>query len=151
MIFGQLDELKFYKGLSSGLDKAIETIESGKYRDGYIGKNEIDGDKVFFNVQECQTKKIENCFFEAHKKYMDIHIILEGEEGIGYSLKNDLKEKSFYDEEKDFMVLEGEEKYRFEMNNKNFLIVFPEEPHMPLISLDNEEKTIKKVVFKIEY
>ncbi len=29
MIYGELRELKFYKGISKNLDKAIECIESG--------------------------------------------------------------------------------------------------------------------------
>ena len=151
MIFGQIDELKFYKGISKGLDMAIEAIENGSYKTGVVGKNEIDGDNVFFNVQECKTKVLEECFFEGHKKYIDIHIVIDGEEGIGYSLKSDLKEKTEYNEEIDFQVLEGTEEYRLNMNKDNFLIVFPDEPHMPLISKDNEPKELKKAVFKIKY
>ncbi|MGL4989256.1 MAG: YhcH/YjgK/YiaL family protein, partial [Cetobacterium sp.] len=68
MIFGQLNELKFYKGISTGLDLAIEAIENESYKKGVEGKNEIDGDNVFFNLQSCKTKTLENCFFETHKK-----------------------------------------------------------------------------------
>ena len=151
MIFGQIDELKFYKGMSSELDMAIEAIENGSYKNGVVGKNEIKGDDVFFNLQECKTKVLEECFFEGHKKYIDIHIVIDGEEGIGYSLKNSLKEKTEYNEESDFQVLEGVEEYRLNMTKDNFLIVFPDEPHMPLIAKENEPKALKKAVFKIKY
>ncbi|MGL5351323.1 MAG: YhcH/YjgK/YiaL family protein [Cetobacterium sp.] len=151
MIFGQLNELKFYKGISQGLDAAIEAIENGSYKNGVLGKNEIDGDNVFFNLQECKTKILEECFFECHKKYIDIHVVIEGEEGIGYSLKDSLKEKSEFNEESDFGVLEGIEEYRMNMTKDNFLVVFPDEPHMPLIAKNNEPTELKKVVFKIKY
>ena len=151
MIFGQLNELKFYKGISQGLDAAIEVIENGSYKNGVLGKNEIDGDNVFFNLQECKTKILEECFFECHKKYIDIHVVIEGEEGIGYSLKDSLKEKSEFNEESDFGVLEGVEEYRMNMTKDNFLVVFPDEPHMPLIAKNNEPTELKKVVFKIKY
>ncbi|MGL4935959.1 MAG: YhcH/YjgK/YiaL family protein [Cetobacterium sp.] len=151
MIFGQLNELKFYKGISQGLDAAIEAIENGSYKNGVLGKNEIDGDNVFFNLQECKTKILEECFFEYHKKYIDIHVVIEGEEGIGYSLKDSLKEKSEFNEESDFGVLEGVEEYRMNMTKDNFLVVFPDEPHMPLIAKNNEPTELKKVVFKIKY
>ncbi|MGL4358623.1 YhcH/YjgK/YiaL family protein [Cetobacterium sp.] len=151
MIFGQLNELKFYKGISQGLDAAIEAIENGSYKNGVLGKNEIDGDNVFFNLQECKTKILEECFFECHKKYIDIHVVIEGEEGIGYSLKDSLKEKSEFNEESDFGVLEGVEEYRMNMTKDNFLVVFPDEPHMPLIAKNNEPTELKKVVFKIKY
>ncbi|MGL4642239.1 MAG: YhcH/YjgK/YiaL family protein [Cetobacterium sp.] len=151
MIFGQLNELKFYKGISKELDAAIEAIENGSYKNGVLGKNEIDGDNVFFNLQECKTKVLEECFFECHKKYIDIHVVIEGEEGIGYSLKDSLKEKSEFNEESDFGVLEGAEEYRMNMTKDNFLVVFPDEPHMPLIAKNNEPTELKKVVFKIKY
>ncbi|MGL4999887.1 MAG: YhcH/YjgK/YiaL family protein [Cetobacterium sp.] len=151
MIFGQLNELKFYKGISKDLDLAIKAIESGSYKNGVEGKNEIDGDKVFFNLQKCKTKILEECFFEVHKKYIDIHIVIDGEEGIGYSSKDSLKNKTEYNEKTDFGVVEGPEQYRLNMTNDNFLIVFPDEPHMPLISKENNPKELKKVVFKIMY
>lgn len=151
MIFGQINELKFYKGISSGLDMAIEAIENGSYKNGVLGRNELDGDNVFFNLQECKTKVLEECFFEGHKKYIDIHVVIDGEEGIGYSLKDSLKEKTEYNEESDFQVLEGTEEYRFNMTKDNFFIAFPDEPHMPLIAKNNEPKEVKKVVFKIKY
>ena len=151
MIFGQIDELKFYKGISSGLDIAIKAIENGSYKNGVLGRNDLDGENVFFNLQECKTKVLEECFFEGHKKYIDIHVVIDGEEGIGYSLKSSLKEKTEYNAESDFQVLEGVEEYRLNMTKDNFLIVFPDEPHMPLIAKDNEPKYLKKVVFKIKY
>ncbi|MGL5797602.1 MAG: YhcH/YjgK/YiaL family protein [Cetobacterium sp.] len=151
MIFGQLNELKFYKGISTGLDLAIETIENKSYKNGIEGKNEIDGDNVFFNLQSCKTKTLENCFFETHKKYIDIHVVIEGEEGIGYSLKDSLKDCTEYNEETDFKVVEGKEEYRLNMTQNNFVIVFPDEPHMPLIAKDNIVADLKKVVFKIRY
>ncbi|MGL6100596.1 MAG: YhcH/YjgK/YiaL family protein [Fusobacteriaceae bacterium] len=151
MIFGQLNELKFYKGISAGLDLAIEVIENKGYKNGVEGKNEIDGENVFFNLQSCKTKTIENCFFETHKKYIDIHVVIEGEEGIGYSLKDSLKDCTEYNEETDFKVVEGAEEYRLNMTPDNFVIVFPDEPHMPLIAKENIVTDLKKVVFKIRY
>nr|WP_307775962.1 YhcH/YjgK/YiaL family protein [uncultured Cetobacterium sp.] len=151
MIFGKIEELKFYKGISKGLDHAIEIIQLGAYKNGTLGKNEINGDEVFFNLQECETKILSECFFEGHKKYIDIHVVIEGEENIGYSLKDILKEKTEYNDESDFQVLEGIEEHRFKMDTENFIIFFPDEPHMPLIATDDKPSKLKKVVFKIKY
>ena len=71
MIYGELRELKFYKGISENLDKAIECIESGAYKTAPEGKNIVDGDNVFFNCQTVKTQAIEERFFEGHKKYID--------------------------------------------------------------------------------
>lgn len=150
MIFGKINELKFYEGINSDLDRAIEIIQNGSYKDGNEGKNEINGENLFFNLQNCQTKVLSDCFFEGHKKYIDIHVVIDGEENIGYSPKESLKEKTEYELESDFQVLEGEEEYRFKMDKDNFIIFFPDEPHMPLIATNEVPKSLKKVVFKIK-
>lgn len=150
MIFGKMNELKFYKGMSSSLDKAIEVIESGEYLNGKVGKNEIDGDNLFFNIQEIDIKLEKDCFFEIHKKYADIHVLIEGNESIGYSLEEELEADLPYDSEKDFAALKGEPKQIFEMKNDRFIIFFPDEPHMPIMAVEKPEK-IKKAIFKIKY
>lgn len=150
MIFGTIDELKNYRGISSLLDRAIETIESGEYLKGEVGKNSIVGDDLFFNIQEIDTRNLEDCFFEIHKKYTDIHLLIDGEEEIGYSLAEDLSAGKAYDESSDFGTLEGSPKQIFEMKPNRFIIFFPEEPHMPLMAQNGPSK-IKKAIFKIKY
>lgn len=150
MIFGKIEDLKYYRGISKFLDKAIETIEAGEYLKGTEGRNDIDGDDLFFNVQEIETKKLENCFFETHEKYADIHLIIEGEEKIGYSLNEELESDLPYDSEKDFATQKGSASQIFEMKKGRFIVFFPNEPHMPLIA-SNEPMKIKKAIFKIKY
>ncbi|WP_300357043.1 YhcH/YjgK/YiaL family protein [Fusobacterium sp.] len=149
MIYGELKELKFYKGISENLDKAIECIESGAYKT-MNGKHEIDGDNVFFNCQTVTTQPIEERFFEGHKKYIDIQIVIEGEERIGYSTRSNVVRTTPWNKETDFEKYEGSVDHVFELNGDTFIILFPEEPHMPLIHGENGPKEIKKVVFKIK-
>ncbi len=149
MIYGELKELKFYKGISENLDKAIECIENGAYKT-MNGKHEIDGDNVFFNCQTVTTQPIEERFFEGHKKYIDIQIVIEGEERIGYSTRSNVVRTTPWDKETDFEKYEGSVDHIFDLNGDTFIIIFPEEPHMPLIHGENGPKEIKKVVFKIK-
>ncbi len=150
MIFGEIDELKFYRGISRELDSAINFILENKVLDRFEGKNEILGEKLFFNIQNVETKKLKDCFFESHREYMDIHIIIEGEELIGYAQKGDLKLNLDYNESSDFQTLSGKMQNSFHMKKGNFIMFFPNEPHMPLIAPSDETKGIKKAVFKIK-
>ena len=54
-----------------------------------------------------ETKIKEDCVFEAHRKYADIHFVAYGKEKIGYSDVKRLKLVD-YNEEKDAALLEGE-------------------------------------------
>lgn len=149
MIYGELRELKFYKGISENLDKAIECIESGVYKNGVSGKNEIDGDNLFFNCQTVTTQPIEERFFEGHKKYIDIHIVIEGDENIGYVPASKAKVTKEYDAEGDYELLSGDLEMFLHLDNTKFLALFPGEPHMALVKYGEKPATIKKVIFKV--
>lgn len=42
MIYGEIKDLGLYKGISKNLDRAIDYILSGEYKNGVVGKNVID-------------------------------------------------------------------------------------------------------------
>lgn len=150
MIYGEIKELGFYKGISKALDTAIDCILSGEYKKGINGKNEIDGDVVYFNQPaEPKTKSVEEGVLEGHKKYIDIHVVIEGEERIGYVPNSKVKVTKEYDEAGDFEIYGGEVESFYYLNNERFLICFPGEPHMALIKAGSEPQTIKKVIFKV--
>ena len=83
MIKGKIKDLNKYKGLNANLDKAIDFILSNDVLSLEHGRNEIDGDNVFINRFSYTCKKEEDCFLEGHKDYLDIHLVLEGQELFG--------------------------------------------------------------------
>lgn len=150
MIYGNINELKNYKGISKNLDTAIEYILSGEYKSPKMGKNIIDEGRVFFNFNgSVITQNKKNPELEYHKKYIDIHIILEGEENIVYTSFDKCKETIAYSQDRDVAFLEAETELEFYMDKNKFLILFPYEAHMALLSVV-EAKEIKKIVLKIE-
>lgn len=149
MIAGKIKNIEMYKGISKNLDKAIDSIIKGEFLKKELGKHEIDGDKVFFNVQELTTKSIEEAFFETHKKYIDIQIVTEGSENYGVLLSDEnLKVHKPFDVEKDFGSFTKEPETIFTLVPGDFIIFFTDEPHMPGLKV-REKATIKKVVYKV--
>ncbi|WP_300379505.1 YhcH/YjgK/YiaL family protein [Clostridium sp.] len=147
MIVGKLKDLYFYKGLNSNLDKAITYILENNLNTLKDGNNYIDGKNVFINKFNyiCQDKN--DCFFEGHRKYIDIHIVLKGSEMFGYNDISDLSEASKYDLENDFIKFEGPIKASIKASVGDFIITFPEDIHMPKMPLNNE--LVEKVVCKV--
>lgn len=149
MIYGEIKDLAQYKGISKNLDIAIDYILSGKYKDGVVGKNIIDGDKVYFNHPDSpMTKEVKDAFFEGHKQYIDIHVVIEGEENLGFTPNPEMKLSKEYDAEGDYELYEGKVKNFFHLTPERFLMFFPNEPHMALVKV-NEVKKIRKVIFKV--
>ncbi len=149
MIYGEIKDLNQYKGISKNLDKAIEYILNGEYKKGILGKNIIDGDTLYFNYPDCaMTKEIKDGFFEGHKKYIDIHVVISGEENLGYTPCSEVTVKKEYDSEGDYELYEGTLKNIFHVTEDKFIMFFPNEPHMALLKV-GEIKEITKVIFKV--
>ena len=114
------------------------------------GKNIIEGDTIYFNYPEkAATRENTDLELEYHKKYIDIHIVLEGEEIIVYTPFEDCIETKSYNDEEDYGLVKGKAQVELMMNTENFLLFFPEEPHLALLKVDTP-KEIKKVIFKVE-
>jgi len=52
MIYGELKDIKNYKGLNKNLDKAIDFIIDKKYLNANFGKNLIEGNSIYFDYPE---------------------------------------------------------------------------------------------------
>ncbi len=146
MIIDQLSNVSLYFPLSKRLEKALRYIQETHITSLPIGKYEIAGVDIYATVQEFFTKPLEQGFWEAHRKYIDIHCMLEGKERIGYANIDRLKAGK-YDAEKDLWLFEGEGDF-YTLSSGSFVIMMPQDAHMPGIALKNAEP-VKKLVVKI--
>ncbi|MGL6131913.1 MAG: YhcH/YjgK/YiaL family protein [Fusobacteriaceae bacterium] len=149
MIFDKIKNIGIYRGISKNLDLAIDEILKGDYKNSEVGKHEIDGRNVFYSTQVYKTKDLENCFFETHKEYIDIQLLIKGEENMAVSTMENLQITQEYNPEKDVEKQKGECETVVKVSEDNFVIFFPAEPHMPGIKV-LENMDVKKVVFKIK-
>lgn len=147
MVLDSIKNCKKYEGLHRSFEKAFQFLKRDDLESLALGKYEIDGEEVFALVQEYDTKDLENAKYEAHKKYIDIQYMLDGNENMGYSSINKLQLTTPYDEDKDVMFLEGETKL-IALHSKDFFVLFPEDAHMPGMII-NEKAKVKKVVVKV--
>ena len=68
MIFDDLKNITFSKGIHPNLDQAIDFLYEHRKDSFELGRYDIDGDKVFLVVQENTLNKAENDRFEYHKR-----------------------------------------------------------------------------------
>ena len=92
------------------------------------------------------TKPIEECPFEAHKKYADIHFVAYGKEKIGYSDIEKLRITG-YDEAKDAVSLEGSGDC-VTLLPGYFMITLPDDAHEPCICV-GDPAPLGKMIAKI--
>ena len=147
MIADKLANSHLYLNLSSGLERGIEYLSTQDLQGLEVGRYPIEGDRVFALVQEYDSKPLEEGKYETHRKYIDIQYIVSGREFIGYTNVVNLKSLDSYDGEKDIQFFAGEgDLVRLEAGM--FAVFFPEDAHMPCISVDGPE-AVKKVVIKV--
>jgi YhcH/YjgK/YiaL family protein len=54
----------------------------------------VDESDIFYNVSQYETKLTGEVKFEAHRRYIDIQYMLEGQEMMGYAnIEDHLKKK----------------------------------------------------------
>lgn len=146
MVVDKIKNLGIYSNISARLAKGIEYINNTDFSKIDLGTYKIEGDDVFAMVQEYDTKNIEDCKLEGHKKYIDIQYIISGDEKIGLTTLNNqpLIEQN---DEGDYSFYKGESTLiKFEAGT--FGIFFPDDLHMPCVKL-NEISKVRKVVVKV--
>lgn len=147
MIIDSIKNTKLYFGLGKRIEEAF-TWFSKKGQGANIGEHKILGNEIFAIVSNYKTKSRKQGFWEAHKKYIDIHFIINGVEQIGYANINQLKIVKPYNKTVDRTLLTGNGSF-FTLNKNRFGIFYPDDAHMPGVTL-GDIKNVKKVVIKVK-
>ena len=113
-----------------------------------VGKYDLENG-VYVSVQEYTTKARSEAKYEAHKKFIDIQMILSGKELIAVSPIEKMTISDEYNEEKDFMLFHhNDECTDYVLEAGDFLILYPQDVHMPGVCV-NEKSPVRKIVVKV--
>ena len=82
MIFGNIQNLGEYPFLEEQIKECFAYAKEHDLMSYEKGSHEIDGDRLFVNVVEYTTTTAEERFWEAHRQYLDLHLMLRGTEQI---------------------------------------------------------------------
>lgn len=148
MIYAKNADALAYRGIHPNLDLALEHITPkflASLRDNQ--RVELKGDLVYCTRFTYETIPQEESFFEAHRRYLDIHIMVEGEERVDMNRPEDLN-LTDAQEGNDFYAYQGESWHSTVLKPGEFLVVFPGDAHRIKVQVDGP-KTVSKAVFKV--
>lgn len=151
MIFDKMDNISDYFEELPLLKKVEEFVADFNHKKLSDGTYEIDGKRVFAMVQSYRTKQqTQEMMFEAHKKYIDLQYIVNGIEKIRWAKldKVDLVEER-YSSGGDIAFYEGNAMFDFTLTKGTFLLLYPEDAHLPGLSAQ-KDINVRKIVFKIQ-
>lgn len=148
MIIDTIENLKLYKGLSKNMATAIDYLIANDLNVFEIGKHKIVDDDIFVIMSEYDTKDEVDCKTETHKKYIDIQLMLKGEEKFGFAFLNNQKVSEIYNPEKDYTFYQAALDYQ-NLREGTFAIFLPSDLHCPSIKINDSIK-VRKAVVKVK-
>jgi YhcH/YjgK/YiaL family protein len=146
MIVDTLTNSDRYQTLQPGFAEAFAFLRRPGLRDLAVGRYEIDGDRVFAIVARDPGRRQEDAQLEIHEKYIDIQLVLDGNDDMGWRPKSLCRlPAGDYDPEDDIRFYADSPTGRQQISPDMFAVFFPEDAHQPLVG----EGVIHKVVVKV--
>ena len=148
MIYGSIHHEDTYSFLPPRIRQALDFARTHDLGALPTGRCEIVGDDVYVNIAHYTTGERSEKIWEAHRAYIDIHVLAEGTERIDVSLIERM-EMGTHEKDKDFTPADGAVTSSTIMRPGDFLICFPEDVHRSGVKVD-EAAPLKKGIFKVK-
>lgn len=130
------------------VDSALNYIKDLDKSNLQIGKYEVDDD-FYYSVIEYDTKEMEQCKLESHRKYIDIQYIIEGEEVMKLSDTSALVKETEYDENNDIQFWKKTYNMtELTLKKDSYIVLYSKDAHMGGVN-NNEVLKVKKIVGKV--
>jgi len=115
------------------------------------GTSTIDGKRVYASIQSYATFPRGTPYkFEAHRQYIDIQYIVDGEEAIGWTPAEQIAFNTPYDSVGDiqFGIAPVEHSIEVRLQRGQLVVLYPSDGHAPRHSI-NASMPVKKIVIKV--
>lgn len=147
MIKDSIKNAAVYRGLHPGIDAVLTSLLAGGFRGWNVGRHDIQGDDVFCLIQEYETKPAGK--IEAHNRYIDVQVVMEGVECIDYKDRAYLESDGTFDDEKDIGFFKGDGD-PVVISEGEFAIFFPGDGHAPGLTHGDSPCKVRKAVYKVQ-
>lgn len=133
---------------NAALNQVIEFVGDHDFSEEAAGTHTVSDD-FFYNIIEMDTvEDASERIWESHKVYYDIHMILAGEERIGFNFLShmDLGE---YKADDDYQAMEGDKQFDLVLKPGQLLLLDENDAHKTGLAVDGAQ-SLRKIVFKVK-
>lgn len=150
MILDKIENIGLYSAINEKIIKVIEAAKKYNADNFPTGQEFIDGDALYLNFANYDTNPREGALTEAHRKYIDVMVMISGSETVYVKptgkLKNVTKE---YDAEIEALLADtDDDTTAVRLDEGSFLVLFPQDAHAPGCIAD-EKCNVKKIIGKV--
>ena len=141
MILCPWKDIQRYEAVIPYLQEAVAFLE--KLEDLTPAEYPLPHGKV--KIQQGTTHVLDETKLEAHRKYLDIQLVLKGREMFGWAPLDTLTPNTEFDAEKDLGFYTGSS-LPITVDAGTCYILYPEDGHAPCSHLDTPTDYVKAVV-----
>jgi YhcH/YjgK/YiaL family protein len=147
MIFDVLANADRYAAVHPLFAECFAFLKNADLANLPVGRHPLGSNGCTAIVAESAPKTKQVALLEGHRAFIDIQVMVSGEELIGYVPRVRCSEKSD-DVANDFQELQGTAEFQT-LRPGCFAIYFPEDGHQPGVDTGAYSGTIRKIVIKV--
>lgn len=145
MILDTLQRATRYYANHRLFEQAFAFATSPDFKALPVGTHKLQGDDLFVIIADDHARE-HDAKLEAHRKYIDIQLTIDGFFDIGWKPLHQCRTLvKPYDEENDFTLFADEPTCQMTLTPETFAIFFPDDAHSP----NAPTHFVKKAIFKV--
>ena len=146
MILDSLSDYHRYTSIHPAFAQAFHYLVFTDLASLAPGRHPLDGDRMSVSIDHQDGRGRDAARLEAHRKYLDIQLTIDGAEEIGWAPLASCREPAGqFDEAKDIGFFETRPDTWLSVPPGRFAIFFPTDAHAPLAGRGLLKKAIVKV------
>jgi biofilm protein TabA len=151
MVLDALARCHRYTSLHPAFARAFEFLTRADWTELLSGvasaeRHDIDGDRLYVSIDRTDGRGHDGVRLEAHRRYVDIQLTIEGYEEIGWKPLGDcVQPAGAFDAAKDIGFFSDRPENWLSLPAGHFAIFFPDDAHAPLAGRGALKKAIVKI------
>lgn len=112
------------------------------------GRTDLEGEALYvLSAPDARPRPMAEALLEAHRTYIDVQVVLQGEETMGWTpLADCVPTAEGFDPSRDIGFFEGAPVNLLTVPAGHLAVFFPEDAHAPLLGAGGP---VRKLIFKV--
>lgn len=148
MVIDRLENLPQYFSLHPDLEQAYAFLKTFYETPGDLRRYDLNENGLFVNAETYTTKPPQGRDAEAHRRYVDLQLVIRGQEQIGIAPLESAAPVGAFSEERDIGFYACKYTQWAQLEAGWFALIWPHEVHLPCTQL-GDACTVVKTVAKL--
>lgn len=146
-------EFVSFKQPCSAASRAVQEVQeflaSQRLADMENGQHNIEGEDFFVNIFGYTTTVPEARIWEAHREYIDIHVLIEGSEVVRVAPLEECEVITYHADRDYVEIASANPRLSATLDNTCLAVFYPEDGHQTGLMVAGEAAPLRKAVFKL--